>query len=369
MKERTVKDFLSVRLKKEAKLLLGLSGGPDSMALLHLLLECRLELDFSLHLAHVDHGWRLESDEEAQALKGMAAQLKLPFHLHTLKNIEGSDLENRCRQERLNFFSRLQQKHHFQALLLAHHEGDQAETVLKRVFEGAGIQALGGLHLERHWGNLCVWRPLLSLKKHHLIRYLDKKHVPYFEDATNTDPTYLRSRMRQQIFPELERLFGKGIQKNCVRLGALCEEVSSYFDEKCLEIEKKCIKGPFGDYISTEFHPIELKYFIKNYTETPNLSYEALELLVKLIREGKGNRQVHAPPLTFYVNRGYLFILKDPFPNFFEERKRWKQVDVGSWHSFWQGEIAIPKENHQIEKLSNLEPKLRKKTKRVVWIP
>ena len=363
MKERNIKDFLSIRLEKGSKLLLGLSGGPDSMALLYFLLECRLDLDFSLHLAHVDHGWRSESKEEAEALKNIALQLKLPFYLHTLKNIEGSDLENRCRQERLAFFSRLHQEHHFQALLLGHHAGDQAETVLKRVFEGSGIQALGGLQLERKWGDLCIWRPLLSFRKEELIRYLTKKHIPYFEDVSNTDPKYLRSRMRTQIFPELERLFGKHIQKNCVRLGALCEEVSSYFDEKCVEMEKKCIQGPFGDYLPLQFHSTELKYFLKRYTKDSQLSYEALELLLKLMQQRSGNRQVHAPPITFHVNREYLFILKDPFPDFFEEIEKWNKVGVGDWKSFWQGEVVIPKGNYQIEKLSNLKPNLRKKLK------
>jgi len=107
MKERTVKDFLSLHLEKGAKLLLGLSGGPDSMALLYFLLEARQTLDFSLHLAHIDHGWREESVREALALQNLAAQLKLPLYIHTLRDMSGSDLENRCREERLAFFKRL----------------------------------------------------------------------------------------------------------------------------------------------------------------------------------------------------------------------------------------------------------------------
>jgi len=359
-----VKDFLSIRLNKGAKLLLALSGGPDSMALLYFLLECLPQLDFSLHLAHVDHGWREESGEEARVLDRLAAQLRLPFHLHTLKDMTGPDLENRCREERLAFFMRLNREHHFQALLLAHHSGDQAETVLKRVFEGGGLRALGGLREIKIFGDFPVWRPLLSFSKSELLSYLERKHIPYFKDHTNHDTTYLRARMREELFPEIERQFGKKIQRNCVRLGALCQELSLYFEEKSRAIKMKLLRGPFGDCLPLEFHPLELKYFLKEYSEGSNLSSDALDLLIRLIQQKKYSRQIHAPPLTFYINRSHLIILKDPFPNFFEEGERWKPVVSGTWQSFWQGEVAVPKGDVQMESLSNLEARLKKKMKR-----
>jgi len=312
MKEHVVKDFLSIHLEKGAKLLLGLSGGPDSMALLYFLLECQSRLDFSLHIAHIDHGWREESTEEALTLQKLAAQLKLPFHLHTLKGMKGADLENRSREERLNFFKALHQEHHFQALLLAHQKGDQAETVLKRVFEGAGLRALGGLQKVKRLGELLVWRPLLPLSKAELLAYLERKHIPYFEDPTNRDTAFLRSRMREQIFPEIERQFGKKIQKNCIRLGAMCRELSAYFEEKSQVIEQKLLRGPFGDCLPLDFHPLELKYFLKGYARDAHLSSDALELLIRLIQQRKTGRVVHAPPLIFCINRDHLLIKKAP---------------------------------------------------------
>lgn len=211
---RVIKDFLTLRLEKGAKLLLAFSGGPDSMALLHLLLEAKKELDFSLHLAHIDHGWREESREEAQTLQTLAKHLHLPFHLHRLEKMEGGDLENRAREKRLTFFLSLHKQHHFQALLLAHHRGDQAETVFKRIAEGSGLKGLGGLYHERVLGDLPLWRPLLSIKKKELYAYLKRKRLDSFEDATNKDPRFLRSRMREELFPELEKIFGKKMEGN-----------------------------------------------------------------------------------------------------------------------------------------------------------
>ena len=239
MYDRIVKDFLTLRLKKGATLLLGLSGGPDSMALLHFLLEAKKELDFSLHVAHVDHGWRVESGKEAEGLRRVAEHHSLPFYLYRLEKMEGGDLENRCRNERLKFFRTLHAEHHYQALLLAHHSGDHAETVFKRVAEGAGLRGLGGLYAERSIENLSVWRPLLPLKKEDLLAYLHKKKLRYFEDFTNQDPKYLRARMRETLFPTLEGIFGKRMEGNFARIGKMCQELADYFEEKGEEIEKK----------------------------------------------------------------------------------------------------------------------------------
>lgn len=364
MEKHFVTDFLSLRLKQGAKLLLGLSGGPDSMALLYFLMASRKNLIFSLHIAHVDHRWREESKKEAKILEALATQLQLPFHLHTLKGINGSNVENRCREERLAFFTRLHQKYHFQALLLAHHRDDQAETVLKRVFEGAGLRALGGLRPTTYFGDLPVWRPLLSFKKTSLQSYLEQQNISYFEDRTNHDSVYLRARMRKKIFPEIERNFGKNIKNNCARLGSLCQEFSGYLEEKCQKLEKKLIKGPFGECLPLVFHPTELKFFLKRYDEKAHLSASALDLLIHLIQKGRGSRQIEASPITFYVNKHYLFILKNPFPNFVEEKERWRVVPCGTWLNFWKGEIAVVKGNVRMENFVNIRPYSRKKIKK-----
>src|SRR5207253_3170738 len=96
--------FLNRHLKPKGPLLLGFSGGGDSLALLHLLLECRRFIPFDLHLAHIDHGWRQESEEQAAFLGQYAQKLALPFHLHTLKKkLSLKNREAEAREERLKF--------------------------------------------------------------------------------------------------------------------------------------------------------------------------------------------------------------------------------------------------------------------------
>ncbi|MDJ0652044.1 MAG: tRNA lysidine(34) synthetase TilS [Simkaniaceae bacterium] len=363
MKSCIVKDFLTPRLEKGVKLLLGFSGGPDSMALLHFLLEAQQELDFSLHLAHVDHGWREESKKEAQVLNDLAKQLKLPFHLCCLAKMEGGDLENRARDKRMAFFSALQEKYRFQALLLAHHKGDQAETVFKRVAEGSGIKGLGGLYPERKQGNLSIWRPLLPLVKEDLYSYLKKKRLHFFEDSTNQDPAYLRSRLRGNLFPQLEKIFGKKMEGNFARLGKTCQEFAYYFEEKGKTIKKAFVAGPFGSYLDLNlgFHPLELKFFLK---ELSSISYDALEVLMKLIKERRSSRLIQAKPYTFQLSQSHLFIYKEAFPDYFQTPENWKQETVGDWKTFWKGKIQIPNGDYEIRRLSKLGPLLRRKIKK-----
>ncbi len=362
MYDRIVKDFLTPRLKKGGTLLLGLSGGPDSMALLNFLMEAKKELDFSLHVAHVDHGWRVESRKEAELLRRVAVQHSLPFHLCRLEKMEEGDLENRCRNERLRFFLTLHTEHHYQALLLAHHSGDHAETVFKRVAEGAGLRGLGGLYAERSIENLSVWRPLLSIKKKDLLVYLHKKKLHYFEDPTNKDLKYLRSRMRETLFPTLEEIFGKRMEGNFARIGKMCQELADYFDEKGEEIEKKLVYGPFGAYLDLEqgVHAVELKYYLKGMAP---FSHDALEVLMKLIRERRCSRLIQVGRVAFQVTRSHLFIYQNPFPDFFEKSELWTEGKNGGWKEFWQGKIKI-EDGVSLKRLSDIEPLIKRKLKK-----
>lgn len=362
MKSHVVKNFLIERLEKNASLLLGLSGGPDSMALLHFLLEVKNELSFSLHLAHIDHGWRKESQKEAEALKALAKRLDLPFHLHHAAKIKGKDLENQARKQRLAFFFELQKKYLFQAVLLAHHQGDQAETVFKRISEGSGIKGLGGIYPERRQGDLLIWRPLLPLSKEDLYNYIKKKRLSFFEDSTNKDPTYLRSRMREALFPQLEKIFGKKMERNFARLGQTFQEISHYLEIRGKSIKKSLISGPFGSYLdlNLDFHPLELKYFFKTIS---SISANSLDVLMKLIKERRFPRVIQTRPYTFELSQSHLFIYEKPFPNYFENPSLWKKEKEGNWTTFWKGNIRVPDGDYRAIRLSELQILHQKKIK------
>lgn len=200
------------------RLILGLSGGPDSMTLFHLLLDEKIVFE----VAHVDHRWRKESAAQASELGELCQKHGIPFHLKVLQ-LKGANLEDRCRNERLAFFASLGSK-----VMLGHHADDQAETVLKRIFEGARLTKFKGLAPYSKRGELEILRPLLGIPKKEILRWLHERGMTYFEDETNRDPKYLRSRMREELLPTLSKAFGKEIAPSLCRIGKLAAELEEF---------------------------------------------------------------------------------------------------------------------------------------------
>lgn len=221
-----IENFITEHALESTPILLGLSGGPDSMALFHLLLEA----NHPFHVAHVDHGWRPESQAEAATLERLCQDKGIAFHTTRLA-LEGKNLEDRSRKLRHLFFEKVCSLEKLKGVFLAHHADDQAETVLKRVFEGASLPKLRGLLSKTELGALHVYRPLLKWTKKEIIEWLEAKRVSYFCDPTNQDTRYLRSRMREVILPTLSEQFGKQIAPSLLRLSESAEELAEFLDQ------------------------------------------------------------------------------------------------------------------------------------------
>ena len=203
-KKQIIREIASFH-KRGRPLALALSGGPDSLALFHILLDYQKQSPFELHIIHIDHGWRKESHEEAQALERLAEEHALSFHLKRLTARSLRDAENQARLERLSFFKEVAEEVGTQAICLGHHRDDLAETVLKRIFEGAPIERIGGFSFETEMGSLILWRPLIHYSKQEIAA------KGAFEDPTNRDKQLLRTRLREDILPSLEQQFGKRV--------------------------------------------------------------------------------------------------------------------------------------------------------------
>lgn len=368
---QAVKQFLHTNLKQGSSLLLGFSGGPDSLALLHLLLACREWFSFDLHLAHVDHNWREESGREAAYLKQEAEKLGIPFHLHVLDACKG---EAEAREERLKFFHRLYTEKKFQALLLAHQADDQAETVLKRIFEGKHLFSLGGLQPISEIQGMSIWRPLLSIPKSEILEWLKSRNLAGLDDWTNRDPRFLRARMRTQIFPELERVFGKEIVSNLACIGKAAQDLKAYISTKLTPYLSSVKKGPFGLFLDINpFYPIdnvELTELIRSFVEEEEafISHAGLEMLVGQLQAKAPNKRLECNGQVFIADRGRLFILNRPLPNFNFEGPLKSQTIVqdnwifefteskdkpnrsSSWEDAWMGKAIalLPEGNYKL---------------------
>lgn len=264
-----VHEFISKRSPITGPLLLGLSGGPDSMALLYLLLESRDRCSFPLVLVHIDHGWREESADEAKELSLLAEKLEVAIEIKRLEqNFSSSNLEARAREARLNFFLELYEKHQACALLLAHQKDDLVETTFKKVCEGAGLSGVHNLKEESVYREMKIWRPLLKFDKEELIDYCSEKGCQPFQDPTNNDVRFLRGKLRSDLIPSLENSFGKNVSENFVLLAQESEEMDRFL-QKRIEAYLEAIKNIEGK-ISLDLNPlpklemIELRYLLRS---------------------------------------------------------------------------------------------------------
>ncbi len=307
----SVGKFLAKHWDGHRPLLLGYSGGPDSKALLYALLEAGCP---RLHLAHVDHAWRSESGQEALELEKEAKSLGLPFHSIRLNLPEGTNKEAASREARFAFFRTLFEKIPFQALLLAHHAGDAAETALKRVLEGAHLPFLGGsMEPVCRIHGIDLWRPLLPLKKEEILAFLSLKNLTPLIDPTNSDSRYLRARMRTEILPALAKAFGKEISDNLLLLGSRAAELKAYLEKKTAGVSLR--RGPWGSFASlAHLERVEARYLIQKWCEAEKvkLSRTLLEGALDALFSNLARQRI-APRL--FVDRGHVFFLSTNPPS------------------------------------------------------
>lgn len=176
------------------KVLIAVSGGLDSMNLLHLLYQFREELGIEVGIAHVNHQQRAESKEEEDYLRQFAAELDIPFFVDYFT---GTFTEKNARHFRYTFFKEIMKKEGYTALVTAHHADDQTETIFMRLLRGSRLLHVSGMVAVQPFGNGELIRPLLSFKKEELDELI------YFEDASNQKDTYLRNRIRNTYIPLL----------------------------------------------------------------------------------------------------------------------------------------------------------------------
>lgn len=375
--EHTISEFLDCHWDKKRPLLLAFSGGPDSLALLHLLLSYRKKHpSLSFSLAHVDHGWRPESQEEARHISLMAEQLKVPLHLTVLRPEEMiGNLEAACREERLKFFANLCTSYHYQAVLFGHHANDFAETVLKRVLEGSSLPYLSGLRPLAEVYGIKLWRPLLSVSKESLSQWLAAHFLSGFDDPTNRDTQFLRSRFRMSIIPQLSKEFGKNVSAGLCRIGEDAAELRDYLDQKIAPYLAKMISGKLGSFLDlSQECPesiLELKYLTRRWCEIEgfSLSKESVELAAQLLLRGSADKKVALGNEHLYIDRKRLFRFPHDMASFPQEKiklqkgittfGRWvirveqfKQSPHSvctNWQSLWrEGEVVLPKGEYHL---------------------
>ncbi|MBQ7380490.1 MAG: tRNA lysidine(34) synthetase TilS [Clostridia bacterium] len=220
------KPHLLSGLPENTPILLALSGGADSRALLHMLLAYGAPLS----LAHVDHGIRgADSKRDREFCERLAREAGVPFYLlktdiPTLAKKNRLGLEEQARAERYRFFEEIMQEHDIPILATAHNATDNAETMLFRMARGTGLSGLCGIAPRREFGGGVLIRPLLDMTKEEILDYCQKHSLAYVTDETNADTAFSRNRIRHNILPEMNALNKESVRHMTELCRALCED-------------------------------------------------------------------------------------------------------------------------------------------------
>ena len=225
------------KISPQETLLIGFSGGADSMALLHLLLEQGYH---HLILCHLNHRLRgADADADALFVKNVAESLQLPCEIG-IEDVparaarEKRSLEAAAREARYEFFSRMARKHHVKTLFLAHHADDQVETCFLNFLRGTGSAGLAGMlpvSQRRIDGiDLTIIRPLLYLSKKELLEFLISRQQTWREDATNESPIPMRNRIRLKLLPLLDEMIGTSYRHAIGRTATILAAEDEYLE-------------------------------------------------------------------------------------------------------------------------------------------
>ena len=234
------------------KILVAVSGGADSMSLLHFLYNHQKDLDIQLGIAHVNHKQRQESEHEEAYLRHWAEEHKVPFHYSAFS---GKFSENAARTFRYEFFKRVMKDYEYSALVTAHHADDQAETIFMRLLRGSRLRHLTGISAIRPFGTGQIIRPFLHLTK-------DQLPVTFhFEDRSNMSLAYLRNRIRLTYLPTLSQENPKIKEHLCL----LAEEIGLM--EQALGELTKDITITDLSVFQQQSDPVQL-FLLQNYLDT-----------------------------------------------------------------------------------------------------
>jgi tRNA(Ile)-lysidine synthase len=245
-------------LERGDRLVVGVSGGVDSMVLLHLLNAYRKEFDLSLIVAHVNHGLRLEeSKEEANLVQKESERLGLHFEygqfdVKKSQRAGGLSLQNAGRRIRFRFFKSILLKYQAHKIALGHNADDQVETVLLRLIRGSGLQGLKGM-LPIREGR--VIRPLLEVWKEEIESFASAKGIPFLLDSSNLKEDYLRNRFRLSLIPLIEKEYQPTFKEIIIKTSAILREENDYLnrgaEEACQKIihqENEIVSFKFSEF-------------------------------------------------------------------------------------------------------------------------
>ncbi|HLC07527.1 MAG TPA: tRNA lysidine(34) synthetase TilS [Candidatus Babeliales bacterium] len=317
----TIKQFITKHtlIKRNDTIIIGLSGGPDSVFLLHTFVALQEKYNLTLIAAHLNHEWRAEADSEQQLCQTIAAQFNIPFVTAKLSSLSQNKKYNGSKEEfarhmRRQFLQSVLHEHNAHSIALGHHAQDQQETFFIRLIRGTSLAGLTGMH-PKH--GLYI-RPLLETNKADILQWLNTHNITYAVDASNASPNYLRNRIRSTVLPALtacderwnnnflttlNRIQQDDALLNEIALTTLHNLIETIDDKRTLNV------SPFIATNPSLRHRIIILWLIHNNVQFPTTQAFLDEIIRFLCNPSGGTHTIHEQ-WSLVKKQGKVFILK-----------------------------------------------------------
>lgn len=296
------------------KYLIGVSGGRDSVTLLHALSALGYG---KLVVCHLNHGLRgRESRADATLVRRRARALNLPFETAVVSTARvaqetGQSLELAARDLRHAFFARCARQHRCSRLFLAHHADDQVETCLFNFLRGAGAAGLGGMKPISQIGFLSLIRPLLQVSGSDIAAYAQTQHLIWRDDASNADPAHTRNRLRCEILPLLESALTPAFRAAILRTAEILREEDAWMESLIPPISTRLrVRDLLAMPLALRRRAVR-RWLIQQ--KIPEPGFAETERVLSLLNDGIGPAKINLPRGTHARRRaGEIFLEKDP---------------------------------------------------------
>ncbi len=289
------------KFNKSDVIVVGASGGPDSMALLDMLIKVREKYSLKLICCHVNHNVRRESIMEEEYMREYSEKNNLIFETMTIEKYGDDNFENEARNIRYHFFEKIVNKYNANYLMTAHHGDDLIETILMRMVRGSNLNGYAGFKSFIDMGNYYIARPLIYFTKEELVEYDEANGVKYFIDSSNSNTLYTRNRYRKKVLPFLKEE-DKNVHKKFLKFSEILQETSTFVNR----VRDKELKKVFKDgkliidkYLELDtFIQKEILYFLMQEFYQDDLiliNDKHIELIYNTITSNKSNMTISLP--------------------------------------------------------------------------
>lgn len=336
------------QLINDEPIVVAVSGGPDSMALLALLIEIKKKLSIKIICAHVNHNMRIESKQEKKMVEDYCLKNGVVFEYMEILNYNKGNFHDDARKKRYDFFEKLIEKYQAKKLFTAHHADDLAETILIRLNRGSTLKGYAGFAKVSKLDKYRIIRPLISVSKDDILSFVKKNEIPYAIDCSNLKDIYTRNRIRKYIIPKLKEE-NSNILNKFYQFSQTLLDYYNYVDKIVLsKYELICDDNSLDIFkLKKEEKLIQInilhKWLHSYYKDEINkISNCHVDALYRLINSSKVNKMIELPNQVFAYKFYDKMILKV------------KSQNCDSYHIILSDIVNLPN-GHTIEKISTIE--------------